>query len=423
MNRRTFLSHVATASAAAALPGALRATSSPLALALPKGKAEHCIFIWLGGGMSQIDTFDPKKRGSSKTRTAGTDYDVVDTAVPGVKFTEPMSKSARLAEQITVVRTVHHTIGEHGLATNFVHTGRPVSGSTIYPSFGSIIVHERGAVHEKVPAYMLIGYPNVSRGPGFLGPKHGYIYLTDTESGPAGFSPVDRIGAERERRRQSTLQLLQGREEEPLTGYTELQREALRLAGPEFMRTFKLDGEPASLRQRYGGEFGQRCLLSRRLVQAGVRFIEVSHNLNFINGAGWDTHNAGHKNQYGLVQELDSAFATLLSDLEDHKLLDKTLLVIGTEFGRPGSFDAGGGRGHQERSFSLVLAGGGLKHRGAYGVTDDLSAKIVEDRVSVPDFHATIHAALGIDPTKNLGAGSRPVPITDGGKPIAALFG
>ena len=422
MNRRTFLSHAATAAAAASLPGLLRANPGAQVLSLPKGKAEHCIFIWLGGGMSQIDTFDPKKRGSSKTRTAGTDYDVVDTAVPGVKFTEPMAKSARLAEQITVVRTVYHTIGEHGLATNFVHTGRPVSGSTIYPSFGSIVAHERGAVYEKVPAYLLIGYPNVSRGPGFLGPKHGYIYLTDTESGPAGFSPVDRIDREREGRRQSTLQLLQGREEEPLSGYAELQREALRLAGPEFMRTFKLDEEPAALRQAYGGEFGQRCLLSRRLVQAGVRFIEVSHNLNFINGAGWDTHNAGHQNQYGLVQELDSAFATLMTDLRDKKLLDKTLLVIGTEFGRPAGFDAGGGRGHQERSFSLVLAGGGLKHRGAYGVTDDLSAKIVEDRVSVPDFHATIHAAMGIDPTKNLGAGSRPVPITDGGKPIAALF-
>ena len=423
MNRRTFLTQAAAAAAAVSLPASLRADPTVRAAALPKGRAEHCIFIWLGGGMSQVDTFDPKRRGSSKTRTAGTDYAVVDTAVPGVNFTEPMAKSARLAEQITVVRTVHHTIGEHGLATNFVHTGRPVSGSTIYPSFGSIVVHERGALDEKVPAYLLIGYPNVSRGPGFLGPKHGYIYLTDTESGPAGFSPVDRVTAEREQRRQSTLQLLQDRREEPLHDYTDLQREALRLAGPDFMRTFRLDREPASLRQRYGGEFGQRCLLSRRLVQAGVRFIEVSHNLNFINGAGWDTHNAGHQNQYGLVQELDSAFATLMTDLQDHGLLEKTLLVIGTEFGRPASFDAGGGRGHQERSFSLVLAGGGLRHRGAYGVTDELSAKIVADRVSVPDFHATIHAALGIDPGKNLGAGSRPVPITDGGKPIAALFG
>jgi hypothetical protein len=422
MKRRTFLSRVATAAAAVSAPRLLHAADN-LGSMPTLGRAQHCIFIWLGGGMSQIDTFDPKARGSSKTRTAGTDYALVDTAVPGVKFTEPLQKTARLAEHMTVVRTVHHTISEHGLATNFVHTGRPVSGSTIYPSFGSIITHERGAVNEKVPAYLLIGYPNVSRGPGFLGPRHGYIYLTDTVSGPAGFSPVDRIPPERQTRRKAVLDLLQSRDAEALKGYAELQREALRLAGPEFMRTFKLDEEPASLRQAYGGEFGQRCLLSRRLVERGVRFIEVSHNLNFINGAGWDTHNQGHENQYGLVQEMDSAVSTLINDLKARKLLDKTLIVIGTEFGRPGSFDSGGGRGHQEVSFSLVLAGGGLKHCGAFGLTDDLSAKVVEHRVSVPDFHATIHAALGIDPAKNLTAGSRPVPITDGGKPIAALFG
>ena len=422
MNRRTFLSHVGTTAAAATFPSILGANEGSPAAAMPKGKADHCIFIWLGGGMSQIDTFDAKKRGNSKTRTPGTDYDVIETAVPGVRYTEAISRSARLAERITAVRTVQHAIGEHGLATNFVHTGRPVSGSTIYPSFGSIIAHERGAAYEKVPAYLLIGYPNVSRGPGFLGPRAGYIYLTDTESGPAGFSPVERLSDERIQRRRAVLQDLQQRTESPLAGYAEVQREALRLAGPEFMRTFKLDEEPAALRQSYGGEFGQRCLLSRRLVQAGVRFIEVSHNLNFINGAGWDTHNAGHLNQYGLVKELDSAFSTLITDLEDKKLLDRTLIVIGTEFGRPGKFDAGGGRGHQPTSFTLVLAGGGLKHCGAYGVTDELSDKIVENRVSVPDFHATIHAAMGIDPSKNLDAGSRPVPITDGGKPIRALF-
>ena len=422
MNRRSFLAQTAAATAAAALPAALRAAEGSRPAPVPLGRAEHCIFIWLGGGMSQIDTFDAKQRGNSKTRAAGSDYDVIDTAVPGVRYTEALRRSARLAERITAVRTVHHDIGEHGLATNFLHTGRAVSGSTLYPSFGSIIAHERGAVHEKVPAYLLIGYPNVSRGPGFLGPRAGYIYLTDTESGPAGFSPVEPVDDERARRRLDMLREMQGRPESPVAGYTEVQREALRLAGPEFMRTFRLDGEPAALRQAYGGEFGQRCLLARRLVERGVRFIEVSHNLNFINGAGWDTHNAGHLNQYGLIQELDSAFATLITDLEEKSLLDRTLIVIGTEFGRPGKFDSGGGRGHQPGSFSLILAGGGLRHRGAYGETDHLSEKIVADRVSVPDFHATIHAALGIDPAKNLSAGSRPVPVTDGGRPIRALF-
>ena len=428
MNRRTFLSHVATATAAASLPPGLRGADAARIVSHPKGKAEHCIFIWLGGGMSQIDTFDPKKRGNSKSKpsVAGTDYDLIETAVPGVRYTEHLAQTARLADRVTAVRTVNHKLGiEHALATNFVHTGRPISGSTIYPSVGSVIAHERGAANEKVPAYMVIGYPNVSRGPGFLGAKHGYIYLVDPESGPAGFTPPEGIDPERVAARQRLLAPLQshGSPDSAMRDYEDAQRDALRLAGPEFMRNFRLDQEPGSVRQRYGGEFGQRCLLARRLVQAGVRFIEVSHNLNFINGAGWDTHNAGQLNQHILIRELDTAISALITDLEAKGLLDKTLIAIGTEFGRPGQFDGGGGRGHQSAVFSLVLAGGGLKHRGAYGATDDLAGKPVEHAVSVPDFHATIYAALGVNPSKELVNSSRPVPITDGGKPIAALFG
>jgi uncharacterized protein (DUF1501 family) len=153
-----------------------------------------------------------------------------------------------------------------------------------------------------------------------------------------------------------------------------------------------------------------------------VRFVEVSHNLNFLNGTGWDTHNQGQRNQHLLIEELDTALAAMIRDLEQRKRLDKTLIVIGTEFGRPAEFDAGGGRGHQGSAFSLVLAGGGLRHCGAYGTTDELAKRIVSDAVSVPDFHATVYAALGIDPAKSLAGGPRPVPVTDDGKPIASLF-
>src|SRR5688572_19377046 len=145
MNRRVFLSHVATATAASTMPSLLRGSAGAREISHPKGKAEHCIFIWLGGGMSQIDTFDPKKRGNSKSKpsVAGTDYDIIDTAVPGVKYTEHLAQTARLAEHVTAVRTINHKLGiEHALATNFVHTGRPVSGSTIYPSVGSVVAHQ-----------------------------------------------------------------------------------------------------------------------------------------------------------------------------------------------------------------------------------------------------------------------------------------
>ncbi len=427
MNRRNFLRHSSglLAAGAAMDPASLLANAS--AISMPKGKAEHCIFIWLGGGMAQIDTFDPKKRGNPKAspKVAGSDYDSVETAVPGVRFCEHLGRTAKLAERLTVVRTVnHHVIDEHAFATNLVHTGRMISGSVTYPSIGSIVAHERGAASSDVPAYMLIGYPNVSRGPGFLGAKAGFVYLTDTESGPAGFSRPTDVDAERAARRQALLQPLQRRAagDSVIAQYREAQSEALRLAGPDFMRHFNLKEESADLRNAYGGEFGQRCLLARRLVQAGVRFIEVSHNLNFINGTGWDTHNEGQLNQHVLIQELDIALSALITDLENQGILDQTLIAVGTEFGRPATFDGRGGRGHQGTCFSLVLAGGGLNHRGAHGVTDELSKEILDDPVSIPDFHATIHAALGIDPSKELFDGSRPVPITDQGQPIARLF-
>jgi hypothetical protein len=422
MNRRSFLSSAAAFGASPLL------ANGATPLHTPQGKAEHCIFIWLGGGMAQIDTFDPKNLGEnlSKPSKPGSLYHSVETSVPGVRLSEHLGKTAKLMEHVTVMRTVnHHVIDEHAFATNIVHTGRMISGNVTYPSLGSIIAHERGAADKNVPAYLLIGYPNVSRGPGFLGAKAGYVYLTDTETGPAGFTRPDFVDNNRAATRQELLKPLMARalKSSAAADYQMAQEEALRLAGPGFMRHFNLKEEPASLRNEYGGEFGQRCLLSRRLVQAGVRFIEVSHNLNFMNGTGWDIHNEGFKNQHLLIQELDTAMSALIRDLKNHKLLDKTLIVVATEFGRPPEFDGRGGRGHQGTAFSMVLAGGGLKHCGAYGTTDELSKKPVENPVPLVDFHATIHAAMGIDPAHELMDGTRPVPITDGGKPVAALFG
>ncbi len=208
-----------------------------------------------------------------------------------------------------------------------------------------------------------------------------------------------------------------------LQDYDTTVTESLRLAGPNFMNVFQLDSEPAALREAYGGEFGQRCLLSRRLLQSGVRFVEVSHNLNFVNGTGWDTHNQGQLNQHLLIEELDGALSTLVLGLQRQGMLDKTLVVVASEFGRPAGFDGGGGRGHHSKAFSVVLAGGGLRNGMTIGETDELGMKIVSRPVSVPDLHATMHAALGIDPAEELYAGERPVPITDGGQVIHELFG
>ncbi len=393
------------------------------------GGAEHCISIWLGGGMGQIDTFDPKAMGDPKTRKPGAYYRAIDSALPGVQVCEHLPQLARRMEQITAVRSVHHdVIDEHAAATNRMHTGRPVSGTVVYPSLGSVIADQRGAAADGAPAYVLIGYPNVTRGPGFLGAKAGYLYLTETGQGPAGLSRPDYVTPTRQNRREQLLgtmrQAAQRRfpDDPRVADYDAQIAQNLKLSGPEFNRVFQLENEKDSLRNQYGGEFGQRCLLSRRLLERGVRFVEVSHNLNFLNGTGWDVHNDGILNQHQLISELDQAVAALMDDLQAKRMLDKTLIVITSEFGRPPEFDGGGGRGHQGSAFTCVLAGGGLKHRGAFGTTDDLSKKIVDAPVSVPDFFATIHACLGIDPAKHLYDGDRPVPITDNGKPITSLF-
>lgn len=423
MNRRHFLHSTASLAGAAVLARPLIA-----APAIIKGKAEHVISIWLGGGMAQTDTFDPKRRGDPQAKKAGSYYDAIDTAVRGVRVCEHLRNLAPLMERVTAVRTVHHdVIDEHAAATNRMHTGRPISGTISYPSIGSIIAHQRGPASDEAPPYVLIGYPNVTRGPGFLGAQSGYLYLTDTSRGPAGLSRPPGVSLNRQQRRGQFLAALQAEapptNDPRLKSYDSAIEQSLKFSGPAFNRVFQLDEEPSALRQRYGGEFGQRCLLSRRLVEQGVRFVEVSHNLNLLNGTGWDTHNQGILKQHELIKELDSAVAALITDLEARHLLDKTLIVITTEFGRPPEFDGGGGRGHQGSAFSCVLAGGGLRHRGAWGDTDDIGKKIVTNPVSVPDFFATICAAVGVDYTASLHDGDRPVPITDQGTPIKALFG
>ncbi len=386
--------------------------------------------LWLGGGAGQMDTFDPKRKGDPKAKTPGSYYDAVDTAIEGVQVCEHLSHSAKVLDRCNLIRTVHHeVIDEHAAAVNRMHTGRDISGTIVYPSIGSIVAHERGAAADGVPAYVIMGYPNLTRGPGFLGAKHSYLYLTETKAGPAGLSRPSEIMPTRAERRNKLLAQLretyvkQHAGDNKIENYDAAAQQAHKLSGPEFMSVFELDREPADLRNRYGGEFGQRRLLSRRLIERGVRFIEVAHNLNFVNGTGWDVHNNGIVNQHLLIQELDTALSSLVLDLEEKKLLDKTLIVVSTEFGRPAGFDGGGGRGHHSKSFSTLLAGGGLKSGQAIGATDEQAMKIVDRPVSVPDFFATIFAALGINPEHELYDGDRPVPITDGGRALGELLG
>lgn len=427
MHRRSFL-HTSAATAAVVAGGTSLSRADDKSVH-PGGRADHCIMIWLGGGMAQIDTFDPKSQGDAKAKKAGSYYPAIDTVVPGVQVCEHLQQTATMMDRVTALRTVHHNVvDEHAAATNRMHTGRPTSGTVQYPSLGSIVAHERGAAAEGVPAYFLIGYPNLTRGPGFLGQRAGFVYLTDVETGPAGLARPKDITTERVARRERLLGTVRQSGRDRFRGdrlfeqYDAAVAESLRLSSPEFMSVFDLSTESSELREQYGAGLGQRLLLSRRLCEAGTRFVEVSHNMNFVNGTGWDTHNDGQLKQHLLIQELDRSLTALMRDLESRRMLDRTLIVINSEFGRPAQFDSGGGRGHHSDCFTVVLAGGGLQHCGAWGESDELAMKPAVNPVSVPDAFATILACLQIDPTKNLLDGDRPVPITDQGRAIRKLL-
>ncbi|MBY0528100.1 MAG: DUF1501 domain-containing protein [Gemmataceae bacterium] len=428
LTRREFLARSGLTAAAILHPTAWRLDAAEEKGEDVRGKADSCIFLWLGGGACHLDTWDPKRKGDGR-KVAGSAYDAIPTAVSGVSVCQHLSRTAKRLDRCALLRTLHHdVIDEHAAATNRLHTGFATTGTLVYPSVGSVVAHQKGARQEGVPAYVVMGYPNVTRGPGFLGAKHGYIYLTETDVGPNGLVRPPDISDARQARREALLEKVRAgclekhRGDEPVADYSAVGVAGLKLAGPQFMSAFDLKNEPATLREVYGGEFGQRCLLARRLVQSGVRFVEVSFNLNFVNGTGWDTHNEGQQKQHVLIDQLDQALAALIQDLEGKKLLDRTLIVVATEFGRPAEFDSGGGRGHQSQAFSAVLVGGGLRTGRAVGETDELGKRIVSRPISVPDFHATIYAALGINPARRLYDGDRPVPITDAGKPVSELF-
>lgn len=430
MHRRDFSRYVAAGTLAAmtAAPGRTCSARQPAPV---YGQADSCIFVWLGGGACQVDTFDPKKQGdpTQGNKQPGSAYRKIETAIAGEYVCEHLPQLADRLDRGVLVRSLHHdVIDEHAAAVNRMHVGRPATGTTIYPSIGSMVVHERPTTSSGVPGYVLMGYPSATRGPGFLGTQHGYIYLTDTSSGPSGLKlPMDVSPQRMDRRTEllkslSQAQIQNSGSSASLAGQLDNTLAGLKLAGPQFMKNFDLSTEAADLRNRYGDEFGQRCLLARRLVQSGVRFIEVCFNLNFINGTGWDTHNDGQQNQHLLIQQLDQSVAALIDDLEQHKLLDSTLIVIATEFGRPPEFDGGGGRGHQSTAFSGAFFGGGLKTGQVIGTTDELGKRIVDRPVSIPDFHATLLHAMGIDHKTELYDGDRPVPMTDHGKPLMELF-
>ena len=283
VSRREYLKTLSLGAASMALPGISEANVKQGRSAAPVhelGRAKHCIFLWLGGGACHIDTFDPKPLGDPKQggKRPGSHYPAIDTAIEGVQVCEHLAGLATRLDRGIIIRSLHHdVIDEHAAATNRMHVGRPPTGTTQSPSIGSVVSQQLGNNGTAIPPYVVMGYPSATRGPGFLGTQYGYIYLTDTEAGPAGLKrPVD-VSVERSRRRNALLQRQISRLQQQHGGdsavsqYSKISEQAMRLAGPDFMNVFDLRSETSQLRLSYGEEFGQRCLLARRLVQSGVQ--------------------------------------------------------------------------------------------------------------------------------------------------------
>ena len=392
--------------------GALNAAESAAAPAT----ARSMIVLWLAGGPSHVDTFDPKPG-----RLSGGSFKAIPTAIPGVSLSEHLPQVAAIADRLAIVRSITSNEGNHQRARYYALTGYKPMGTVRHPAFGSIVSQQKGDAQATLPAYVSISGSSV--GPGFLGAAHAALEVRKPGRPVDNVSPFGGVDAKRYARR---LELLADAEREfaaaralpEVDGQKAVRERAVAFMRSPQLKAFDLESEPAALRDAYGrNDFGQGALLARRLVEAGVRCVEVTLG-------GWDTHQDNFTRAQALMGKLDPALATLVADLEKRKLLDSTLVVAMGEFGRTPKINGNEGRDHYPRAFGGILAGGGLRKGIVHGATDEDGGKVVADPVTIPELVATFCARLDIDGAfENPTPQGRPIKIVDGeAKPIAKLL-
>ncbi len=397
-------------------------------------RRKSCILLWMTGGPSQIDTFDPKPGHAN-----GGQFKAIETSVPGIRISEHLPKLAQQMKDIAIVRSMSTKEGDHGRATFNLRTGYMPQGPIHYPTLGSSVSKELGSDDAEIPNFISIApvraFNPAAFGPGFLGPQYaplvvGERALMDPKAGGDARNLSFRVenlntpSDVDQPRSDARLGLLDSLGKDflaqhpgitPLSHQDAYQR-AVRLMRSTAAKAFELDQEPAAVRDAYGRTaFGQGCLLARRLVERGVPFIEVS--LNSSEGAmgfGWDTHQQNFDAVKKLSEVLDPAWAALMNDLRTKGLLDSTLIVWMGEFGRTPKINKDAGRDHFPGAWSTVLAGGGIKGGQVIGNTGVDGMKVTDHPVAVPDLLATVCKAVGVDPlTQNMSDVSRPIRIVD----------
>lgn len=407
IGRRRFLNLGATSIGTTGLLGALGLGAD--------GPAKHkaaCILVFLDGGPSQMETWDPKPGTAN-----GGETKAIATAASGIQIAEYWPKIAETFRDLSIIRTVTSKEGEHGRARYQMHTGRRPTGALKFPNLGSVVAEELGRADSELPNFISLGD---TVGPGFLGVHTAPFIVRRPGQLPENVSsPID---ADRIARR---LALVARQDEEFATaGAKDIAREhqglsaqALRMMKTPRLKAFDLSQEPDKLRDAYGrNTFGQGLLLARRLVEAGVPFVEVRRG-------GWDNHEKLYEQVPKLAAEVDPALAMLIADLKSRGELERTLVVCMGEFGRTPKLNPRGGRDHWPRSFGILLAGAGIQGGRAIGKTDAQGTEIVDRPVSIPDIFQTFCRALAIDPaTELITPQGRPIKIVDEGAVVKELF-
>jgi hypothetical protein len=385
---------------------------------------KRCILLWMDGGPSHVDTFDPKPRSPAEFR--GT-FEAIATAVPGIAVSEHFPLLAARMRQLALIRGMSTIEADHGRARIHMHSGyRPGLGGLTYPGLGSIVSAELGRPEVALPHFVATGRPlgkyDFLIDPGYLGPRHAGLAHYDPARPLENLAPpsADDVFRRREVALAEVESQFQRRHPSPAAAsHRAVFERAARLIRSDAARAFDIENEPAASRQAYGDhDFGRSCLLARRLVEAEVPFVEVYLE-------NWDTHEKKSADAAArLMPVVDRAMATLLDDLSERGLLKDTLVIWMGEFGRTPRINRDGGRDHYAKAWTTVLAGGGVRGGQTVGRTDATAATVVDCPVSTINFLATICRVLGIDAGREIMTPlGRPVTIVEkGAEPIAEIF-
>ena len=408
------------------------AASSPLA-SKSAGKQVNCIMIWLDGGPSHYETFDPKPDAPSEIRG---EFKAISTSVPGVQFCEAVPNLAKAANKLTIVRSICHKDPNHGGGNHYMMTGMPTpvpvacgAFVTFHPSFGSVVSYHRG-VHDGMPAYMSLPQVSRSGGPNFLGGKHAPFVINGNPN-DKGFQVRDVVlpreisegrAASRRELRASLDRMKRYTDklaDDPAVTFDQYYQQGIDLVlSPQAQAAFDIQREEEKVREAYGrNDFGQRLLLARRLVEVGVSWVTV------YNG-GWDHHTKifeGFKSDHG--RKMDIGVAALINDLDQRGLLDSTMVIMLGEFGRTPKVNKDAGSDHWPHAMSVLMAGAGIPRGQVVGATDAKGYYASENVHRPEDFAASLYTKMGIDPAQTLHTTTgRPVQLVSNGRLIKELF-